>query len=175
VAVEAPAPEDPEAAPAVFANPALRLVESPSAVQVAEDTDPVVRWRNAVDRVKERKLLLGTCLEEGFFLGMAGTSVRIALSVEHAFHRAMLELKENREILNEELERWYGRGARLVCESTVPPGAQPLGARADGDPTPSARPEAGGPVPVIEASLVDRIVELFDGEVLGPGPEEGNL
>jgi DNA polymerase-3 subunit gamma/tau len=173
VAAEA-APEDP-AAPAIFANPALRLVESPAAVQVAEETDPVVRWRNAVDRVKERKLLLGTCLEEGFFLGMAGTSVRIALSVEHAFHRAMLELKENREILNEELERWYGRGARLVCESTVPPGAQPLGARTDQDPAPGARPGDERPVPVIEASLVDRIVELFDGEVMGPGPEEGNV
>jgi len=165
VAPEAVAPDAP-ATPAVFANPALRLVESPAAVQPAGDTDPVVRWRNAVDRVKERKLLLGTCLEEGFFLGMAGTSVRIALSGEHAFHRAMLELKENREILNEELERWYGRGARLVCESTVPPGAEPLGARA---------PDAGPPRPVVEASLVDRIVELFDGEVLGPGPEEGNV
>ena len=74
----------------------------------------------------------------------------------------MLELKENREILNEELERWYGRGARLVCESVIPPGAEPLG----------APPEAGHPAPSIEASLVDRIVELFDGEVMGPGPEE---
>ena len=62
----------------------FRLVESPSAVEAAADTDPVVRWRQAVDRVKERKLLLGTCLEEGFFLGLAGTSVRIALSGEHA-------------------------------------------------------------------------------------------
>ena len=136
--------------------PTLRLVESP------DSSDPVVRWRNAVDRVKERKLLLGTCLEEGFFLGMAGSSVRLALSGEHAFHRAMLEMKENREILNEELERLYGRGARLVCESTVPPGQTPLGA--------AVRTEAAR-----ETTLVDRIVELFDGEVMGPGPEEGNV
>ena len=136
-------------AEAVATPPALRLVESP------DSQDPVVRWRNAVDRVKERKLLLGTCLEEGFFLGMAGTTVRIALSGEHAFHRAMLEMKENREILNEELERLYGRGARLVCESAVPPGA--------------------APVPGVETTLVDRIVELFDGEVMGSGPEETNV
>src|SRR5206468_6991219 len=85
--------------PAVGAT-ALRLVESPSAeVEVADPSDPVLRWRQAVDRVKERKLLLGTCLEEGSYLGMAGGNVRIALSSEHAFHRAMLELKENREIL----------------------------------------------------------------------------
>ncbi|HZE19465.1 MAG TPA: DNA polymerase III subunit gamma/tau, partial [Candidatus Angelobacter sp.] len=148
---EAPAPE-PTPTPA----PMLRLVESP------DSSDPVVRWRNAVDRVKERKLLLGTCLEEGFFLGMAGSSVRLALSAEHAFHRAMLEMKENREILNEELERLYGRGARLLCESTVPPGATPLDA--------AVRTEAAR-----ETTLVDRIVELFDGEVMGPGPGEGNV
>jgi hypothetical protein len=173
-AITAPAVVETVVPEAIFANPALRLVESPSSVHVAGDADPVVRWRNAVDRVKERKLLLGTCLEEGFFLGMAGTNVRIALSGEHAFHRAMLELKENREILNEELERWYGRGARLVCESTIPPGAEPLGARAESPRPDPAPPDAGRPAPVIEASLVDRIVELFDGEVMGPGPEEGN-
>ncbi|HZI89290.1 MAG TPA: hypothetical protein VFD83_02445, partial [Candidatus Polarisedimenticolia bacterium] len=167
----ASAPVAAEAAPqpAVATSPNLRLVESPAAVETAGSDDPVVRWRSAVDRVKGRKLLLGTCLEEGYFLGMAGTSVRIALSGEHAFHRAMLELKENREILNEELERLYGRGAKLLCESTIPPGAEPLGASA----TAGERPE-----PTRDATLVDRIVELFDGEVMNPattGPEEGNV
>ena len=142
----------------------LRLVESPVGVEAADPSDPVVRWRHAVDRVKERKLLLGTCLEEGSFLGLAGGNVRIALSVEHAFHRAMLEMKENREILNEELEKCYGRGVRLLCESLAPPAQA-------GERVPGAGETPGGP----EASLVDRIVELFDGEVLGPDPEKGNV
>ena len=155
----APAPPDLVATPA-GSPAALRLVESPAGVEAADPGDPVVRWRHAVDRVKERKLLLGTCLEEGFFLGMAGGNVRIALSGEHAFHRAMLELKENREILNEELERLYGRGAKLLCESMAASGADDSTARL------GKRPDA-----VPEATLVDRIVELFDGEVMGPGPE----
>ena len=154
---------------------ALRLVESPGPadVEAPDPSDPVLRWRQAVDRVKERKLLLGTCLEEGSFLGMAGGNVRIALSTEHAFHRAMLELKENREILNEELERFYGRGAKLLCESAIPAGreAQDAGRRG-----PKAAPAPGG---IPEGTIVERIVELFDGEVLGPGldpgPGEGNL
>ena len=150
---------------------ALRLVESPGPadVEAPDPSDPVLRWRQAVDRVKERKLLLGTCLEEGSFLGMAGGNVRIALSTEHAFHRAMLELKENREILNEELERFYGRGAKLLCESAIPAGheAQDAGRRG-----PKAAPAPGG---IPEGTIVERIVELFDGEVLGPGPDEGNL
>ncbi len=145
-------------------SPALRLVESPASVEEADPSDPVIRWRHTVDRVKERKLLLGTCLEEGFFLGMAGGNVRIALSGEHAFHRAMLELKENREILNEELERLYGRGAKLLCEAMTP-------SRAD----PAAAGRTGKREAVPEATLVDRIVELFDGEVMGPGPEGGSL
>jgi DNA polymerase-3 subunit gamma/tau len=151
-----------EPLPPSFGSPAdLRLVGPPAAVEMADPSDPVVRWRSAVDRVKERKLLLGTCLEEGAFLGLAGTNVRIALSVEHAFHRAMLEMKENREILNEELERTYGRGARLLCEVS-PTG---LGAgTSDGGQGASA---TAGP----ETSLVERIVQLFDGEVMGPEPE----
>jgi len=128
---------------------------------MADPSDPVVRWRSAVDRVKERKLLLGTCLEEGAFLGLAGTNVRIALSVEHAFHRAMLEMKENREILNEELERTYGRGARLQCESS------PTGLGAGTSDGGQGVPATAGP----ETSLVERIVQLFDGEVMGPEPE----
>ena len=139
-------------------------MESPVGVEAADPSDPVVRWRHAVDRVKERKLLLGTCLEEGSFLGLAGGNVRIALSVEHAFHRAMLEMKENREILNEELEKCYGRGVRLLCESLAPPAQA-------GERVPGGGETPGGP----EASLVDRIVELFDGEVLGPDPEKGNV
>jgi hypothetical protein len=87
--------------------------------------------------------------------------VRIALSVEHAFHRAMLELKENREILNEELERSYGRGARLLCESM--PSGQGAGESGGGQ----SASTPGGP----ETSLVERIVQLFDGEVMGPEPE----
>jgi DNA polymerase-3 subunit gamma/tau len=150
---------------------ALRLVESPGTadLEAADPSDPVVRWRQAVDRVKERKLLLGTCLEEGSFLGMAGGNVRLALSSEHAFHRAMLELKENREILNEELERFYGRGAKLLCESAIPPGRE---AQDAGRPVSKTAPAPGGGP---EGTIVERIVELFDGEVLGPGPDEGNV
>jgi DNA polymerase-3 subunit gamma/tau len=144
-----------------------------SAIQPATEGDPVVRWRKAVDRVKDRKLLLGTCLEEGLFLGLTGSNVRIALSSDHSFHRAMLELKENREILNQELEHLYGRGATLVCVS----GEAAIAAR--GSSAESAaidraaaelaegRDADGPPGP----GLVQRIVDLFDGEILDPGPQ----
>jgi len=133
------------------------------------DSELVTRWREIVERVKQKKLLLGTCLEEGLFLGLSGSMVRVALAPEHSFHRAMLEMKENREILNQEFERTYGRGATLHCVGSGE--AVTGGVRIARDPV----PEEPGPDSVRETpGLVQRIVELFDGEVLGPGTQGSN-
>jgi hypothetical protein len=96
-----------------IAPPAADL--APAGEPSLADSALAARWREIVDRVKERKLLLGTCLEEGMFLGVQGPNVRVALTAEHSFHRAMLEMKENRDILNQEFERTYGAGATLLC------------------------------------------------------------
>jgi hypothetical protein len=125
-----------------------------------------------VERVKEKKLLLGTCLEEGLFLGVTGSMVRVALAPEHSFHRAMLEMKENREILNQEFERTYGRGATLHCVGSGE--AVTGGVRIAREPEGEAEgpaPEAVRETPSPTGGLVQRIVELFDGEVLGPGTQ----
>jgi len=144
-------------------------VERAAAIEPAGEGDAVIRWRQAVDRVKERKLLLGTCLEEGLFLGIAGSNVRVALSPDHAFHRAMLEMKENREILNQEFERLYGRGATLICVSSdqavTGAGYQIRAAESEAEPD-----EEGGSDGAADG-LVQRIVDLFDGEILKPGPQ----
>jgi hypothetical protein len=134
------------------------------------DSELVARWREIVERVKERKLLLGTCLEEGLFLGIAGSMVRVALAPEHSFHRAMLEMKDNRDILNEEFERTYGRGATLQCVGSGE--AVTGGVRIARDPEPVAIPtDAGEAEAPSRSGLVQRIVELFDGEVLDPGTQ----
>jgi len=142
-------------------------VAPPSADLAAEepslaDSALAARWREIVDRVKERKLLLGTCLEEGLFLGVQGSSVRVALTAEHSFHRAMLEMKENKDILNQEFERTYGPGATLLCV-----GSDQAVTGAGIRPAPREATQAA-PAP---SGLVQRIVELFDGEILGQGPE----
>ena len=131
-------------------------------------------WRQAVERVKARKLLLGTCLEEGAFLGAVGGSVRVALTPEHSFHKAMLEMKENREILNQEFERVFGRGVVFSCvisaEGVVTPQnrirAELLADAVDLADPDKEEPEAPG-------AVVKRIVEIFDGEILGAGGAAG--
>ncbi|HET9251100.1 MAG TPA: DNA polymerase III subunit gamma/tau [Candidatus Eisenbacteria bacterium] len=151
------------------AAPALAAAAEAGGASLA-DSELVARWREIVERVKQKKLLLGTCLEEGLFLGLAGSMVRVALAPEHSFHRAMLEMKENREILNQEFERTYGRGATLHCVGSGE--AVTGGVRIARD----AEPEEPGPdtvreTPSVTGGLVQRIVELFDGEVLGPGTQ----
>jgi DNA polymerase-3 subunit gamma/tau len=178
-----PVPRRPATAPPeaeAYSAPLLPQVEAysipvlPQAPADPIEADLVGRWREALDRVKQRKLLLGTCLEDGLFLGVSGSSVRVALSAEHSFHRAMLEMKENREILKEEFERLYGAGATLVCvahDQAIAGGERPLAAA-----QPAARPDQAVAASLEGAAgsgsgLVQRIVDLFDGEILEPGPQ----
>jgi hypothetical protein len=133
------------------------------------------RWRFVVERVKERKLLLGTCLEEGSLIGVAGNSLHLALSPEHSFHKAMLEMKENRELVQQELERGFGRKLAFQCvvreagpERTAERARVDRAVRealADGDSGELTAPGA-------DASLVRRIVDLFDGEIVDAPPTQ---
>lgn len=168
--VAAPAPSPRSSARPASEEPPPSAERAEVRVEPAVEGDAVVRWRQAVDRVKERKLLLGTCLEEGLFLGIAGSNVRVALAPEHAFHRAMLEMKENREILNEEFGRLYGRGATLLCVgSDQAVSGEGYRVRAADDPAELSHEEDETPPGADQ--LVQRIVELFDGEILKPGPQ----
>ncbi|HSQ59966.1 MAG TPA: hypothetical protein VLT84_05995, partial [Acidobacteriota bacterium] len=131
------------------------------------------RWRFIVERVKERKLLLGTCLEEGFFLGIASGLVQIALTPEHSFHKAMLEMKENRDMIHQELERGFGRKLALQCSvREAGPELEAHRARMDRAARDAlaadAAAGAGAAAVGAEESLVRKLVDLFDGEVVEP-------
>jgi hypothetical protein len=78
-------------------------------------------------------------------------------------------MKENREILNQEFERLYGRGTTLLCvssdEAISGVGYQVRGADTPADLSQEDEPQAGAD------QLVQRIVDLFDGEILKPGQQ----
>lgn len=174
--------------------------ETPASAEIGEGSpepasagasDHAEGWKRVVERVKERKLLLGTCLEEGTFLGVSQTAVRVALAPEHSFHKAMLEMKENREILNQEFEKLFGRGATLAC-IVGDPFANTAAAerireelRADAAIAPEESAAAPAPAPAAAAeprarvdtpaapTIVQRIVDIFDGEILDLSGETG--
>jgi hypothetical protein len=176
--VEAAAP------PTTVATDAAPAPVSNDAGAPADDFE---RWRRIVECVKERKLLLGTCLEEGTFLGVTGGAVRVALAPEHSFHRAMLEMKENREILNQEFERQFGGGATLACVVGDPFAKTAAVQRVRGElqadaamapetaAAAAAEPRARAEAPEAPAAptIVQRIVEIFDGEILDLSGETG--
>ena len=174
-----PRPEPPRAEsravePTPAAAPAPVAEAAPLAAAEPIPADDFERWKRSVDRVKERKLLLGTCLEEGAFLGISGTAVRVALTPEHSFHKAMLEMKENREILNQEFESQFGRGATLACVIGNPFGATAAAARVREEllsdaAVAAASPATDAPAAPAAPSIVQRIVEIFDGEILDLG------
>ncbi len=154
------------AAPPVVAASALGSEGSAAGPPPGGDSD---RWRFVVERVKERKLLLGTCLEEGFFIGVSGVRLTIALTPEHSFHRAMLEMKENRELIQQELERGFERKLSFDCiVREAGPDQVEQRSRADRDAREALGSDHASEVAAVGAgdSLVRRIVDLFDGEVM---------
>ncbi|HEU4765539.1 MAG TPA: DNA polymerase III subunit gamma/tau [Candidatus Eisenbacteria bacterium] len=180
----APARETPAAPAREISAPATPEAPAGEAAPISAGTPAghdAERWKRIVDGVKERKLLLGTCLEEGTFLGLTGTAVRVALAPEHSFHKAMLEMKENREILNQEFERQFGRGATLACVVGDPFAATAAAERVRGElqadasaEAPEGAAAASVPRPPAAApSIVQRIVEIFDGEILDLSGETG--
>lgn len=158
----------PASAPAAPATPrSVGQSESTSAdAPTGGDSD---RWRFVVERVKERKLLLGTCLEEGFFLGISEVQFNIALSPEHSFHKAMLEMKENRELIQQELERGFSRKLSFQCvvREAGPEQAEQR-TRVDREVREALVSDRSGDAAAAGAgdSLVRRIVDLFDGEIV---------
>ncbi|HEU4723960.1 MAG TPA: hypothetical protein VFU59_01555, partial [Candidatus Eisenbacteria bacterium] len=174
----------PRATPSPTPKPALGIVTSGEDLAASGSDDSALslapaplggdsdRWRFVVERVKERKLLLGTCLEEGFFIGVSGSQFTVALSPEHSFHKAMLEMKENRELIQQELERGFGRRLAFQCvvrEAGPEQAAQRTRAEREArEALVTGRGEEGSDVASVGAgdSLVRRIVDLFDGEVV---------
>lgn len=162
------------AAPAVPSAPAVAPVRAPALEIEGTSAGPPPggdsdRWRFVVERVKERKLLVGTCLEEGAFLGVSGTRLTIALTPEHSFHRAMLEIKENRELIQQELERGFER--KLSFECVVREGGPDLveqRSRVDREVREALGSDRASDAAAVGAgdSLVRRIVDLFDGEIM---------
>jgi hypothetical protein len=99
----------------------------------------------------------------------------------------MLEMKENREILNQEFEKQFGRGAALACVSGDPfaaaaatervreellADAAPLAAAFEAASEAAGEPRARAEAPATP-SIVQRIVEIFDGEILDLSGEKG--
>ena len=153
--VSAPTP-----APAAAVGAHAAATRASTATAVADDTllDETIAgsWKLAIERVNERKRMLGAFLEESRLVGVAGDALVLAMD---DLHRSVIDSQEHRPIVHEELARAFGRPLQLRC---APAGAGPSERRA-------ALAESFEP-------MIDRAREVFDGEVIdraGRGGDRG--
>jgi DNA polymerase-3 subunit gamma/tau len=113
-------------------------------------------WRDLVAGINGRKRMLGAFLEESRFVGCTPDTLVIAMD---DMHRAVVEDKENRSIIAEELHRAFGRALDVRCVAADAPGAPPK---------PSAEDVK---------AMTERAIAWFHGEAVTPAnrrPERMN-
>jgi hypothetical protein len=129
-----------------------------SATSLAEDVtlDEGVAsaWKRTIARVNERKRMLGAFLEESRLVGLAGGVLVLAMD---DLHRAVVDAPEHRAMVQEELARTFGQTLELRCTQGEPNTHETRTAKAD-----SLKP------------LIDRAMEVFDGEVIDRAPRGGD-
>jgi DNA polymerase-3 subunit gamma/tau len=131
--------------PASFSAAAM---SAPAAVAegVALDEGVADAWRRTIARVNERKRMLGAFLEEIRLVGVAGDALVLAMD---DLHRSVIDSSEHRPIVHEELARAFGRPIEFRCTAGEPVTPAQRAAQAD-----SLKP------------MIDRAMEVFDGEVI---------
>jgi DNA polymerase III subunit tau-like protein len=150
VAAAAPAMAPPAAiavVPAVSDESVATVVMAPAA-DIAGDL--MERWSLVLRGVNERKRMLGAFLSESRLVAIGDRGLTLAMD---DLHRTVLDDRENRALLSDEIERVFGSRLPFTCEgpqsgaATAPAPKRPLTA-ADVQP------------------LIERAVEYFDGEAV---------
>ncbi len=118
----ASAPTAPPASPAIAGPgaPAASAVLTDAPLDTGAETQS--KWRACMESINSRKRLLGAFLEESAFLGCGGG--RLVLGMDD-LHRAVVEEKDNRAIVADELKRVFGEVIELRCVPLAPGGGAP--------------------------------------------------
>jgi hypothetical protein len=117
------------------------------------DPETLSRWERVIEGVNARKRMLGAFIQEGQFLGV--TPQGILLGTDD-LHRSVIDERENRALIADEVAKVFGRPVALRC-TPIGPGAAP------------------GPASVPDLKpLIDRTIAWFEGDLVqrpGPNPE----
>ncbi len=157
-----------QAAPGT-AEPAVMATDAPLAGSLADT------WLRVVERVRERRAFLGSCLHMSQAVGVSEGRVNVVLDDTNGFKRDQVEKTTNRRLILRALEEALGRplGIRIISAAEAvsavggdsrmgtPPGAETSSTerRAGEDrQSPTAR----------ECDGARRIARLMDGDIVGP-------
>ncbi len=134
-------------------TPATETTATAISTAIAEEPelDDAIQtsWQATIAAVSGRKRMLGAFLEETRLVGVAGGTLVLAMD---DLHRSVVDATEHRALVQEELTRAFGRPLRLNCTPGAANTPERRAAKAD-----SLKP------------IIDRAMEVFDGEVIERG------
>jgi DNA polymerase-3 subunit gamma/tau len=139
----APAPEA-GGGTATAVLPEVTDTEGVAPAPARADAELAERWARVVTGINERKRMLGAFLGESQLVSLNDDG--LVLAMNH-LHRVVLEDKENRALLSQEIERVFGRRLPITCRTQ------------DVAPAPPPTPQDVQP-------LIERALQYFDGEVI---------
>jgi len=102
--------------PAVYAAPPAR--EEPKASPAVLRGDFESLWKDLVSSIKNRNMLLGTCLEAARPVGISDGRLTVIYGANSKFFTDSLENKTNQQMLDEETVRLWGQRLKLACQIT---------------------------------------------------------
>jgi DNA polymerase-3 subunit gamma/tau len=129
----------------------IATIATGTAIAEEAELDEAIQnsWQATIAAVSGRKRMLGAFLEETRLIGVAGGELVLAMD---DLHRSVVDASEHRALVQEELARAFGRALRLNCTAGAANTPERRAAKAD-----SLKP------------IIDRAMEVFDGEVIERG------
>ncbi len=145
-------------------------------------------WEEVLESVKRLDIPLHACLLEGLPVRMANGLLYIVFSKTHGFHKDRLEKKSN--IVEEALKEVLGKEVKIKCitgeintvshpKDKVEQEMESAPEEFSGESEPGEEAPAPGQEPVFNSEekeevepIVEKVLEMFEGEIVKEEPEE---
>ena len=148
VAAPTPPAAPTASAPAAFERPAASASATATLDTEAQlDGGIEASWKDAISTVNGQKRMLGAFLEESRLVGVAGDTLLLAMD---DLHRSVIDTAEHRPIVQQALAQAFGRPIELRCTSGTPVAVEKRAASTEANLKP----------------MIDRAIEMFDGEII---------
>ncbi|KPK70527.1 hypothetical protein AMJ71_08160 [candidate division TA06 bacterium SM1_40] len=126
-------------------------------------------WEKLVEKVKRRKISLGTFLAEGEPAELVNGSLVLAFYGKNRFHREQVADIAHRQLIQEELEKLVGEPLKISCCVRSRRGGQTGSHSSEDGSDGGARAGRAKKkeTELLKHPMVRHIIDLFDGEIVG--------
>ena len=118
--------------------------------------DVEARWGEFIQRVKHKKITVGSFLQEGVLQGVEGNTIQVAFGLSNGFHVDAIERSKN--LILEELRDLFGKDATFCCVKKDLPKRKAV--------SPEKRKQAGLKELQEKDPVLKKIVDDLDAEIV---------